>query len=374
MRLWEHARLRRGAIMLGGLAALGATALPLSGSAAASSVYAPLPHIHMMPTLNPETAHDCVLPVVISVECAGVGLPMSSGGGAVQTSPAVYIVFWGWHGNDPAGMGTYQQAFFNGVGGSAWAGTQTQYCENTTLLGLRCGSGPFAGNPSGVLKGTWADETNPVPTNPDDAAIQAEAVRAAAHFNNTTPASNASTQYIIDTPPGNSTVGFITQWCAYHGMASSSAGGLSYTDFPYIPDAGGTCGQDFVNSGSAGNLDGVSIVGGHEYAESVTDPDPPNGWTDSIGAETGDKCAWISFGPGASTDITLSTGTFAVQSLWSNSANAGARAAASPTSQSPGPVGGVQPPAGLTLALRWKRFSGSHSALTRCRRWYFCGP
>lgn len=324
MRLWKHAPVRRGAIVLSGLAALGATALPLGGSVAASSIYAPLPHIHIMPTLSAEKAGDCVLPVVISVECAGLGTPMSSGGGAVQTNPAVYIVFWGWHGNDPSGMGPYQQAFFNSVGGSSWAATQTQYCENTTLLGLSCGSGPFVGNPAGVLKGTWADETNAVPASPDDAAIQAEAVRAAAHFGNTTSPSNGSTQYIIDTPPGNSTAGFNTQWCAYHGMASSSYGGLSYTDFPYIPDAGGNCGQDFVNAGSAGNLDGVSIVGGHEYAEAITDPNPPNGWTDTIGAETGDKCAWISFGPGASADITLGGSTYAVQSLWSNSANAGA--------------------------------------------------
>jgi serine protease len=265
-----------------------------------------------------------VLPVVIAVECAGVGTPMSSGGGAVQTSPTVYIVFWGWNGRDPSGQATYQQNFFNGVGGSQWAASQTQYCENTTLLGLSCGSGPFVGNPAGVLKGTWSDNTNAVPANPDDAAIQAEAVRAAAHFGNTTAASNGSTQYIVDTPQGNSTSGFATSWCAYHGMASSSYGGLAYTDFPYITDAGQGCGQNFVNSGSAGLLDGVSIVGGHEYAETITDPNPPNGWTDFVGAETGDKCAWISLGPGASTNVTLSSGTFAVQSLWSNSANAGA--------------------------------------------------
>jgi serine protease len=99
---------------------------------------------------------------------------------------------------------------------------------------------------------------------------------------------------------------------------------LSYTDFPYIPDAGGSCGQNFVNSGSAGTLDGVSIVGGHEFAESETDPNPPTGWTDTIGAEDGDKCAWIQVGPGAIANITISTGKFAVQSLWSNKANQGA--------------------------------------------------
>ena len=180
------------------------------------------------------------------------------------------------------------------------------------------------GNPSGVLAGTWSDNSNAVPANPDDAAIAAEAARAAANFGNTSAASNANVQYIIDTPQGNSTTGFATQWCAYHSNASTSYGAISYTDFPYITDAGSSCGENFVNSGSAGLLDGVSIVGGHEFAESETDTAPPSGWTDTAGAETGDKCAWISAGPGASSDITLATGTFAVQSLWSNAANAGA--------------------------------------------------
>jgi hypothetical protein len=325
MKLFSSRPIRSGAIVLGATAALGAATMPLGGAAAGTGVRPaalPVPHIRKLPTLQHHA--DCFPPVVVSVACGGAGTPMSWGGGAVQTAPTVYIVFWGWNGRDPAGMATYQQNFFNGVGGSTWEQSQTQYCQNATGIGTTCSTGPFVGNQAGALKGTWTDNTNPVPANPDDNAIQAEAVRAAAHFANTTAASNGSTQYIIDTPQGNSTTGFATQWCAYHGMASSSYGGLSYTDFPYIPDAGGSCGQNFVNAGSAGTLDGVSIVGGHEFAESATDPNPGLGWTDTVGAETGDKCAWIQFGPGASTNVSTSTGTYAVQSLWSNNANSGA--------------------------------------------------
>ena len=79
---------------------------------------------------------------------------------------------------------------------------------------------------------------------------------------------------------------------------TSSNGLLSYTLIPYIPDAGSSCGQNFVNSGSAGTLDGVTIVEGHEYAETVTDQFPNGGWLDSGGSEIGDKCAWISSGQG----------------------------------------------------------------------------
>jgi serine protease len=67
----------------------------------------------------------------------------------------------------------------------------------------------------------------------------------------------------------------------------------------------------------------VTIVGGHEYAETLTDEYPPGGWLDSSQGENGDKCAWVSSGQGASQNITLSTGTFAVQSTWANDFNSG---------------------------------------------------
>ena len=57
--------------------------------------------------------------------------------------------------------------------------------------------------------------------------------------------------------------------------------------------------------------------------ETITDQFLSGGWLDSAGAENADKCAWISSGQGASADISLSAGTFAVQSLWSNASNNG---------------------------------------------------
>ncbi|HXA28736.1 MAG TPA: hypothetical protein VN193_08305 [Candidatus Angelobacter sp.] len=323
MRLWKLASVRSSAIVLGGTVALGVATAPVGGAASTAAVRS-LPHIHVLPTLQQHA--DCL---VISTTCNGFGTPMTYGGGTIQANPAVYIVFWGWNGVDPSGQATYQQNFFNALGGTTFPASQTQYCmgSGVNLAGTGCTSGPFVGNPAGVLKGTWTDNTNAVPSSPDDAAIQAEAARAAAHFGNTTTAANASTQYIVDTPHGNSTSGFATSWCAYHGW-STADGGFSYTDFPYITDAGSGCGQNFVNGGSAGNLDGVSIVGGHEYAESLTDPgvgaNSNFGWTDTSGAETGDKCAWIGTGPGASTDVSLGGSSYAVQSLWSNNANSGA--------------------------------------------------
>jgi hypothetical protein len=71
-----------------------------------------------------------------------------------------------------------------------------------------------------------------------------------------------------------------------------------------------------VNPAPGGNYDGFSIVEGHEYAETVTDP-YINAWLDSSGDEIGDKCAWQGL-----FDLSVPTGAFAMQPLWSNRANA----------------------------------------------------
>jgi serine protease len=103
-------------------------------------------------------------------------------------------------------------------------------------------------------------------------------------------------------------------YCAWHSSTSSSGGTIAYTNFPYQSDAGASCGSGSVNS--PGTNDGVSIVGGHEQAETETDPQPNTGWLDSGNNETGDKCAWTNL-----QNTSFSTGTFPTQPLWSNSAN-----------------------------------------------------
>jgi serine protease len=130
---------------------------------------------------------------------------------------------------------------------------------------------------------------------------------------------------MVFTPSGHSTNGFKTTYCAYHSSTRSSSGSVAFSYMPYQPDAATSCGMNFVNptDNAFGNgyFDGFSIVGGHEYGETVTDPFPSGGWLDGSGAENGDKCAWISSGQGAAANISLGSNSFAVQSLWSNAFN-----------------------------------------------------
>jgi serine protease len=245
------------------------------------------------------------------------------GGIGVETKPKVYLVLWGsqWNNNDPSGEAAILEAFYQGVGGSSWSSSVTQYCQGVPSGTVSCGgSGNPAGNPSGIFGGVWADSTNSAPSRPRQSQVAAEAIRAAQHFGNTTANSNASVQYVIATSTGHSSGGFGVQYCAYHSATSSTVGNVAYTNLPYITDAGASCGANFNGLGSKA---GITIVGGHEMAETITDQFPNGGWLDSSGAENGDKCAWISSGQGAAADINLSTGTFPVQSLWSNAFNSG---------------------------------------------------
>jgi hypothetical protein len=220
-------------------------------------------------------------------------------GGPIQTAPKIYVVFWGsaWNsGGDPNGMATYYVNFLKAAVGSKWLNSVTQYTQS---------DGQHVGN-SGITIGTWTDTGSNPPSRPRQNNLAAEATRGAAHFGDYT----ASASYVIVSPHGIKPSGFGTQYCAWHSSTSTSSGTIAYTNLPYIPDVGATCGAGSVNS--PGTLDGVSIVGGHEQAETETDPQPNTGWLDSSGAENGDKCAWTNLinNPNA--------GGYPTQPLWSN--------------------------------------------------------
>jgi len=245
------------------------------------------------------------------------------GGIGVETAPKIYLVLWGsqWNNNDPSGEEAVLHSFYTGVGGSSWLNSVTQYCQGVASGTVTCGSsGTHAGNQTGILAGAWYDNATTAPSKPRQSQLAAEAVRAAQFFGNTTAAKNASVQYVIATSHGHNASGFGTQYCAWHSSTSSSAGNIAYTNLPYLTDAGASCGANFNGLGAKA---GITIVGGHEMGETITDQFPNGGWLDSGGAENGDKCAWISSGQGASANISLSSGTFPVQSLWSNAFNGG---------------------------------------------------
>jgi serine protease len=266
----------------------------------------------------------------------------------------VYLVFWGsqWgsqstgtHGytnltGDPSGAAPTLQALFAGLGtaGETWSGTVTQYCSGAAPGATACPpTAVHVGYPAGgALAGVWVDDSAAAPAQATAAQIAAEAVAAAAHFGNTTAASNRTAQYLVVSPPGTQPDGFGTPagaFCAWHddtsdpmlagGADLSRYGPVAFANLPYLTDGGAACGENFVNSGSAGTDDGFTLMAGAMYSEMVTDHVPQLGWTDSNGNEVANKCAWIASGPGSAEAINLSTGTFALPATWSNDLGSG---------------------------------------------------
>jgi hypothetical protein len=204
-------------------------------------------------------------------------------GGTVLLAPTVFVTFWGYTKyGDKNNVKSLLETYFGNMGGSGHNNIETQYYEVS-------GGTKYITNPSNQYAGAWDDETDAVPKHPTDSQVAAEARRAVGHFGY-----NANASYVVATPHARSSSGFGTQWCAYHSATTSSGRLVSYTNLPYVPDAGGNCGSNIVSppSDETGADEGVTIVEGHEYGESVTDPNPPSGWYNGSYGEIGDICAW----------------------------------------------------------------------------------
>jgi hypothetical protein len=319
------------------------------GAQAASRASADVPtnakHFFWAPGQNPDAAITDTLSNDL-IYHGGNGGPGAIG---VETTPAVYLVWWGpdWASGfqtaDTDGtlfssktLQTYLQSFFANVGGSPWANVQAQYCKNALPGSTTCvGGSGFVTNPKHQLKGVWVDPT-PVPSdivtlglaqNLVDDPIASEALRAVGHFGY-----DPNATYIVLTPPGPVATGQPV-YCGYHSQTTSVAGlgnpeRIQYAFIPWLntnwPGLGtGGCGMHNVNatSNAYGNgiFDGWSIVTGHEYSEAVTDPDNftsfQDGWNDAQTSENADKCAWTD-----TQNIVLAGHQFAIQPTWSNEA------------------------------------------------------
>jgi hypothetical protein len=303
---------------------------------------------HAMPPVGvtPPAQSVCCLPGV----AAGQPMPVNMAyfGGRVQTDPKIYLVLWGWgvagafnhtsltNPSDPDGTGGLMQRFIGAIGGTSWQGIMTQFYQSNLD-----GTYSTVGNPSKELGGVWWDNTNAIHDNLQPIDLAQEAARAVTHFGIGTK-SLPNVQVVVATPQMFNEAGFNAgNYCAWHDYTTPVAypgvtTGISFTNMPYVLNAGGGCGQDFVNPAPAGDVDGVTIVLGHEIAETLTDPGAEEqagqvqygAWFDFQGWENGDKCAWVGDGlaiPGSPFNMVGSDGrTYPVQALWSNQALSGA--------------------------------------------------
>ena len=309
-------------------------------------------HPHVLPPVGvtPPSVDVCMTTGICPPGvAAGQPMPVNMAyfGGKVDVNPKIYLVLWGWgesgafnHVNlgqpatDPDGVGTLMQNFIAAIGGTPWGNISTQYYQNNY-------NGTFSnvGNPKQELAGVWHDDGSPIFNNLAPIDLAREAARAAQHFG---IKDLANAQIVVATPQMYNEAGFNgNNYCAWHDYTTPVAypgvtAGIAFTNMPYVLNAGGGCGQDFVNPAPAGDKDGVTIVLGHEIAETLTDPGAESqagsvqygAWFDWQGWEIGDKCAWVGDGlavPGSAFNMVGNDGkTYPVQSLWNNQALSGA--------------------------------------------------
>jgi serine protease len=273
-----------------------------------------------------------------------------SGVGVLSGQSKVYAVFYGsqWgtqttdangnmkFSNDSAGAAGAVQQMFKGIGtnGELWSAELTQWCDGSGVASgaTSCPSTgvnfiPYQQN---VFAGAYYDNTVASPSQATAAQLGEEANKAAAHFGNTTAASNRYAYYIILSPTGVNPDNYKSPtqgYCAWHDYSADAGsttpyGQLAFSNQPYNIDVGASCGVGFVNS--PGTLDGYTMTLGHEWHEMMSDQYPAGGWTNHTGGtyngqENSDECAWIAAGSaGGAANITFATGTFSEQASWSN--------------------------------------------------------
>ncbi|MEZ0028046.1 hypothetical protein ABIA34_006358, partial [Kitasatospora sp. MAP12-22] len=282
----------------------------------------------------------------------------TNGVGVNDGKSQVYLVFygsqWGTQSTDSNGdakfsgdadgaAGAAQQMFKGiGTGNELWSADLTQWCDgpNVAAGATSCPSNasfvPYQAG--GVLSGVYYDNSAASPSATTGNQLGQEAVKAAAHFGNTTAAANRHAYYVIMSPTGTNPDSYQGQYCAWHdytgdssltgGAVNSPYGDLAFSNQPYNMDSGSGCGVGFVNS--PGTLDGWTMTLGHEWHEMMSDQFPAGGWTNQVsgssfnGQENSDECAWLAPGTaGGAAMVTMGTaGTFAEQASWSNDTNA----------------------------------------------------
>jgi serine protease len=282
----------------------------------------------------------------------------TGGVGVMSGKVKVYFVYygtqWGTRSTNAAGDSLFTgdadgaaavaEEMFKGIGtgGELWSADLTQWCDGPNVAS---GATSCPANASfvpyqsgGTLAGVWYDNSVASPAQATGAQLAQEANNAAAHFGNTTAASNRYTYYVILSPHGTNPDNYKglnggQGYCAWHDYnadqgAATPYGNLAFSNQPYNMDMGAGCGVNFVNAGSAGTLDGWTMTLGHEWHEMMSDQFPSGGWTHWVNnapttTENSDECAWIAAGsPGGAANVTMGTGTFTEQASWSNDTNA----------------------------------------------------
>jgi hypothetical protein len=217
--------------------------------------------------------------------------------GSVMTSGAeVKSIFWGssWSANAGDKI-TGLDSFYNGVGGSAYAGTNTEYTD------------PNGHVTSGVTSNGHVVDTSAAATGgPSTSQVLAVVAR------NIGSSAVANGYYPVYSDQKRGNAGY----CAWHSWGYV---GNTLVQFAFFFNLDGDAGCNPTDTSGlhSQGLAALANVSGHELSEALTDPHG-DAWYDNSGNENADKCAW-KFN---SSLLTFSNGSqWKIQGNWSNAAS-----------------------------------------------------
>lgn len=216
-----------------------------------------------------------------------------------QTQGArVVAIMWGtsWKGTDSKVVGL--DAFYTGVGSSAYLTSNTEY---TQADGVHVGTKVSYG-------GHLVDNTAAPSGAPQTSAILNEVCKVLQQHQ-ITPVTNGYYPVYVDTKRGNA------GYCAWHSWSSCAGVNIQFAFFFNLDNDPG-CDPGDNQTGHPQGLSAVANVSGHELSEAFADP-RGTGWYDRSGAENSDKCAWTFGAP----YVTFPNNTvWKIQGNWSNNA------------------------------------------------------
>jgi DNA-binding beta-propeller fold protein YncE len=251
---------------------------------------------------EPETvAKSAYTPEELGVEGEGEGGPLlyHETGKGVQHTPKVFLVLWGSNFNTSEKgkeVKSMEMKLLEGMTGSSYQGILTQYFDSTGRIS------------STVSTATWVDESVTAPSSVSELGVEEEVQRG---INANGWKAEKTAQFLVVTAPGSTyAAGFITGFCAYHGVTVGSAkvtAGSVYDFVPYQGDPPLSEGCISTGNPSKNPVFKTSKSSSHEYAEAATNPEPGGGnssWLAASGLEIADICQSLA-------DFELPSGAYA---------------------------------------------------------------
>ncbi len=230
-------------------------------------------------------------------------------GGALIPNPVIYYIFYGnWNqnnGTDTAAAVSLLTDYAQHIGGSPYFQINTTYSvSNYTITG-------------NVTYGGSTTDAYSHGTRVRDSGILAIVNSAIAAGK--LPNDPNGVYFVLTSSDVTETSGFCTQYCGWHTSANATVGHVRYSFVGNAARCLSACAAQSTGPNGNAGVDGMISVISHELEETTSDADPRSGWSDSSGAENGDKCAWT-FGQiqqkasnGAYYNMTLGTKNYLIQ-------------------------------------------------------------